>query len=43
MNFAPLSILRNGDGFTLSGELPDIATKNGCSKVSSSRSGRTST
>ena len=29
MNFAPLSILRNGNGFTLSGELPDIATKNG--------------
>jgi peptidoglycan-binding protein ArfA len=29
MNFAPLSILRNGKGFTLSGELPDIATKNG--------------
>ncbi len=29
LNFAPLSILRNGKGFTLSGELPDIATKNG--------------
>ena len=29
MNFAPLSILRNGKGFTLSGELPDLATKNG--------------
>ena len=29
MNFAPLSILRNGKGFTLSGELPDSATKNG--------------
>ena len=29
LTFAPLSILRNGKGFTLSGELPDIATKNG--------------
>ena len=29
MNFAPLSILRNGKGFTLSGELPDLETKNG--------------
>ncbi|WP_123023449.1 channel-forming protein ArfA/OmpATb [Mycolicibacterium stellerae] len=29
LNFAPLSILRSGRGFTLWGELPDIATKNG--------------
>ena len=29
LQFAPLSILRNGKGFTLSGELPDVATKNG--------------
>ncbi|MFY9917281.1 MAG: OmpA family protein [Mycobacterium sp.] len=29
MNFAPLSILRNLKDFTLSGELPDVATKNG--------------
>ncbi len=29
LNFAPLSILRNGKGFTLSGELPDLETKNG--------------
>jgi peptidoglycan-binding protein ArfA len=29
LSFAPLSILRNGKGFTLSGELPDVETKNG--------------
>jgi peptidoglycan-binding protein ArfA len=29
LSFAPLSILRNGKGFTLTGELPDIETKNG--------------
>ncbi len=29
MNFAPLSILRNGNGFTLSGELPSLDAKNG--------------
>jgi peptidoglycan-binding protein ArfA len=29
MNFAPLSIVRSGNGFTLSGELPDGATKTG--------------
>ena len=29
LSFAPLSILRNGRGFTLSGELPDLTTKNG--------------
>jgi peptidoglycan-binding protein ArfA len=29
LTFAPLSILRDGKGFTLSGELPDIETKNG--------------
>ena len=28
MNLAPLSILRNGNDFTLTGELPDLATKN---------------
>ncbi len=28
LNFAPLSILRNGKGFTLTGELPDITSKN---------------
>lgn len=29
LNFAPLSILRNGKGFTLSGELPDVTTRTG--------------
>jgi peptidoglycan-binding protein ArfA len=28
LNLAPLSILRNGNDFTLTGELPDLATKN---------------
>ena len=27
LSFAPLSILRNGNGFTLSGDLPDLAAK----------------
>ena len=27
LNFAPLSILRNGNGFTLSGDLPDLEAK----------------
>lgn len=29
LNFSPLSILRNGKDFTLSGILPDLASKNG--------------
>ena len=29
LNFAPLSILRNGNGFTLSGELPSLEAKTG--------------
>ena len=29
MNFAPLSIIRNGKGFTLSGELPSLEAKTG--------------
>src|SRR4051812_24593983 len=29
LTFAPLSISRNGKGFTLSGELPDVATRDG--------------
>ncbi|MCH9722123.1 MAG: OmpA family protein [Actinomycetia bacterium] len=29
LNFSPLSILRNGNDFTLSGILPDLAVKNG--------------
>jgi peptidoglycan-binding protein ArfA len=29
VNFAPLSILRNGNGFTLTGDLPSLDAKNG--------------
>ena len=32
LNFAPLSILRNGNGFTLNGELPEPRSEDGVAR-----------